>query len=190
MSVVVHEVWRSKDHRPAFEVPGLVQMLTFRLLDSIPTPKFRALQPELNRLSELERRKLIERHIDAGYGECLLRRPELADLMEDTLLHFDGERYWLLAWVVMPNHVHVLIEMKEGHPLPKLYQSWKGFSANQINKLLGRTGSVWLPESFDRGVRDEEHLQAAITYIHLNPVKAGLCDAPEEWRWSSAWSGR
>ena len=85
---------------------------------------------------DAERYRRIERYLDAGYGDCWLRRPEIATLVQDALLHFDGIRYRLLAWVVMPNHVHLLIETEPGFPLPGVVQSWKGFTATRRSSAL------------------------------------------------------
>jgi REP element-mobilizing transposase RayT len=106
--------------------------------------------------------------------------------MQETLLIFDGERYRLLAWVVMPNHVHVLVQLDQQHPLPKVLHSWKSYVANQANKILGRSGPFWQREYFDRFIRNEDHYRNAVRYIEDNPVKAGLVMLPEDWRFSSA----
>jgi len=124
--------------------------------------------------------------LDAGYGNCFLHDPRIARLVEDQLLHFDGERYRLLAWVVMPNHVHVLIETFPGHSLSAILHAWKSYTAKVANGLLGRQGPFWHPEYFDRAIRDERHLLAAIKYIHDNPVKAGLVEQVDDWPFSSA----
>jgi putative transposase len=115
-----------------------------------------------------------------------LRRPQIACLVEDALLHFDGTRYRLLCWVVMPNHVHLLMETSDAHPLPKVVQSWKSFTAKQANAILGRTGTFWDRDYFDRFIRDDGHLAAVTRYIEDNPVKAGLVGRAEEWAWGSA----
>jgi REP element-mobilizing transposase RayT len=105
-------------------------------------------------------------------------------------LHFDGERYRLLAWVVMPNHVHILIETRDGWALEKLVQSWKTWTAKRANTILARNGAFLGREFHDRYIRDGEHLAFAKSYNEENPWKAGLCLAPEKWRWSSAWESR
>jgi len=126
---------------------------------------------------------------DAGYGACWLRDPRIARIVQDALLHFDGERYRLLEWCIMPNHVHVLIEVKQGHFMGSVVRSWKVFTALKANRILGRQGSFWMPSYFDRYIRNFEHLATVREYIRDNPVKAGLCAAPGSWRWSSAWEG-
>jgi REP element-mobilizing transposase RayT len=90
----------------------------------------------------------------------------------------------------MPNHVHWLVETVEGNDLGRVMQSVKGCPAREINRLLGRSGSFWQREYFDRAVRDPEHLRRAVEYIHNNPVKARLVSTAEQWRWSSAWHNR
>ncbi len=137
----------------------------------------------------IELRKRVEQYEDSGHGACYLRDERIAALVEQALKHFDGERYHLIAWCIMPNHVHVLIQQREGHPLSKVIQSWKSFTAHKANKLLGRSGDFWMPDYVDRFIRDEKHFMATVEYIHHNPVKAGLVSAPEEWRWSSAACG-
>jgi REP element-mobilizing transposase RayT len=130
--------------------------------------------------------KLTAPYLDAGYGSCSLREEHIAQLVEEALLHFDGQRYRLLAWVIMPNHVHVLTEVLPGHPLAEIVHSWKSFTAKEANTILGRSGAFWQPEYFDRFIRDEQHLANAIRYIHDNPVKARLVGRAEEWPYSSA----
>jgi putative DNA methylase len=139
---------------------------------------------EQQRQTELRRR--VEEYLDAGHGECWLRRPAVATLVEDALRHFDGERYRLLAWCVMPNHVHALIETRDGFPLADVLHSWKSFTSKKANRLLGRTGEFWQREYLDRYVRDAGHYAAVIAYIEENPVKAGLAKLKTDWPWSSA----
>jgi REP element-mobilizing transposase RayT len=112
--------------------------------------------------------------------------PVAAAIMQDTLLHFDSQRYKLLGWVIMPNHVHTLIEVLPGYPLSKIVHSWKSYTANMINKALGRAGPLWLPDYFDRFIRNDTHLENALKYIEYNPVRAKLVESPDEWPWGSA----
>ena len=143
--------------------------------------------PGVSRLDiEAERRRRIEAWLDAGHGECWLRRPDIAAIMENALLHFDGTRYRLIAWVIMPNHTHFLAGMEEGWPLGRIVDSLKDFTAKAANKALGRSGRFWAREYHDRFIRDEAHFHSAVRYIERNPVKAGLCREPHDWPWSSA----
>jgi len=138
------------------------------------------------RQAENEGRRRIEEYLDLGTGEQWLSRPPIAELVEQALLWFDAQRYCLHAWVLMPNHVHVLITPRLGNDLSEILQSWKSFTAKKANELLGRTGAFWQQEYFDRFVRHEQHFEDALKYIEFNPVKAGLCNHPESWRFSSA----
>jgi len=134
----------------------------------------------------IELRRKIDRYEDAGHGLCVLRDRRAASLVEEALLHFDGERYRLIAWCVMPNHVHAMIEMRDGFLLTRLLHSWKSFTAKEINKIFGTTGQLWFEEYHDRFIRDEHHFRASVAYIERNPVEAGLCVDAREWVFSSA----
>ena len=181
-----HRGWHSRGYLPHFDAEGLVQSVAFRLADGVPRELLRRWRAELrgaDRAAELRER--IARYEDAGHGACHLRQPEIARLVQDALLHFDGDRYRLLAWCVMPNHVHVLIEQTPDHRLADVVQSWKSFTAKRANRMLGRDGPFWAQDYFDRYIRDESHFEAARRYIHENPVRAGLCAAAADWPWSS-----
>ncbi len=119
-------------------------------------------------------------------GRCGLREPASARIVEDSLLHFQGERYALSSWCVMPNHVHVVVTPYDGHPLRRILHSWKSFTAHEINRITGCSGPVWQEESFDHMVRDQDSFQKFITYTEVNPVSAGLVDQPEQWPFGSA----
>ena len=176
--------WHSRGHLPHFDLPGTVQAVTFRLAGSLPAHV-------VARLAALAdspaRRKLREDWLDRSRGACWLRRPDLARLVEDALLHFDGERYRLCAWCVMPNHVHTLFEVTTT-PLGEVVKSWKGYTAREANRLLGRKGTFWEEEYWDRYMRDERHFRETVRYLEHNPVKAHLTKTsdPREWSWSSA----
>lgn len=114
-----------------------------------------------------------------------LQKPAIAALAESALRFFDGQRYALAAWVVMPNHVHLLADVWDT-PLSELVKSWKGLVAREANKVLGRSGAFWEREYLDTVIADEAHRQTAVRYIENNPVKAGLAREGKEWPWSSA----
>ena len=173
--------WHSRGYLPHCDVPGLLQFITFRLADSLPADALEGLRQDSD-----NQHSRIESLLDAGYGDCWLQHPEIADMVENALLHFDGQRYLLLAWCVMPNHLHVLIQTRENWPLSTIMHSWKSFTANAINRHLGRNSAIWMADYFDRFIRDDLHLAAVIEYIHGNPVKAGLTDDEGAWRHSSA----
>lgn len=132
------------------------------------------------------RRKKLDAMIDEGRGSCLLRQPQHAEIVQNALTHFDGDRYRMIAWVVMPNHVHVMIEQVVGFQLAEIVGSWKSFTAKEINKTEHRSGPVWAREYFDRFIRDEQHYLDAVSYIENNPVKARLGQNPGDWQFSSA----
>lgn len=175
---------------PHLSSGAIPQTVTFRLADSVPLELIRRWQEELASAEPDARaigmRRRFDDVLDRGEGNCLLREPRVAAVVEDTLRHFDGVRYRLHAWVVMPNHVHALLTPSPGHRLAAIVQGWKGFSAKEANALLGRTGTFWQADYFDRVIRDEQHFRTAVTYIELNPVKGHLCAEPEDWRFGSA----
>lgn len=156
-----HAGWRSRGYIPHCDGAGIVQHVT---ISTIGAPE----------------------GIEQNFGLKLFEAPEAAASVEGTLLHFDGERYRLLAWCVMPNHAHIIVEQIQDWPLASIVHSWKSFSANTVNRILGRRGPVWMREYFDRFMRDNDHLSATVDYVESNPVKAGLVERPEHWRWSSA----
>ena len=177
--------WHSRGYLPHLDVPGLLQVITFHLADSMPRETLRRLMAETEK-RDIERRRRLEELLDAGHGACWLRRPAIGATVEQALLSGDGERYRLLAWVVMPNHVHLVIETFQDAPLASVVKGWKGATAHTANALLGRSGAFWEREYYDRYIRDDAHLAAAVRYIHRNPVKAGLVQRPEDWPFSSA----
>ncbi len=99
----------------------------------------------------------IDQHLDAGHGECILREPALAQIVSEALLYFEGERTSMWAFVVMPNHVHALFSLGDGHDLEKMMFSWKRFTAGKINEQRRGQGKVWQAEYFDRMIRHEDH---------------------------------
>jgi putative transposase len=155
-----HAGWRSRGYIPHCDGAGIIQHIVMRTIGATGG-------------------------VEAD-GQHFFRSPEAAAAIESALLHFDGERYRLLAWCVMSNHVHVIAEQQEGWPLAGVVHSWKSFTANAVNHLLGRTGPLWQREYFDRFMRHEDHLSTTIAYVEDNPVAAGLVEAAPDWRWSSA----
>ena len=189
-----HRSVYSRNYLPHFDAARIVQGITLRLADSMPRSVINSWREEIlldrqlrtDRARHEELRRRIARYEDSGRGECHLGRAEIAALVRDALAKFDGERYRLLAWCVMPNHVHILIKQQQGFPLAEIVRSWKVFTAREANAILGRSGTFWMREYHDRRIRDEAHLNRAILYIENNPVQAGLCERPEDWPWSSA----
>ena len=179
-----HKGWHDRGYLPHFDGGTLVQSVTFRLADSLPRRVYEQILSSAK--ADEDRFKRLEGLIDCGRGACILRRREIATIVENALLFFDGDRYRLLAWAVMPNHVHALIEQIDGYSLSSIAHSWKSFTAKAINKCQGTTGSVWSPDYHDRFVRNAEHYGRAINYIEQNPVKAGLIGRAEDWPFCSA----
>jgi putative DNA methylase len=182
--------WHSRGYLPHFNGGEIAQTVTFRLAGSLPGDLLERWREELSsKRSEQAARELRERveaHLDAGVGPAWLGEPAIAEMVEAALLYFDGQRYRLQAWVVMPNHVHALLTPIHPHDLSDIIFSWKSYTAQQGNRLLGRKGKFWSEDYFDRFIRDERHYWTALSYIATNPVKAGLCSRPEEWPWGSA----
>jgi putative DNA methylase len=186
--------WHSRGYLPHWEAGEVPQSLTFRLADSLPAVVLERFRHELAHLEEneaaIKRRIRIDHALDSSYGHAWLADPRIAELVEYSLLYSDGDRYRLHAWTIMPNHVHVLATPLGTHSLSEILQVWKSFTARKANEILRRKGTFWAPEYFDRAIREEVHFENALAYVVMNPVKAGLCDAPEEWRFSSVWRGR
>lgn len=175
---------------PHWVQTGTTFFVTFRLGDSIPKPKLQQWQheretwlaihpePELTPKLRKEYYRLfnnrMELWLDAGEGACYLRNPQIRRVVADALRHFDGSRYDLGAWCIMPNHVHVLVRPREGHTLSQVLHSWKSFTAHEINKLLGRNGEFWQHESYDHIVRNPQVLWRIEQYIMNNPVAARI----------------
>lgn len=157
-----------------------VYFVTFRLAGSVPQEKVRQWRAQqMDHVAEHGKsedaehyvQRQIERWLDRGVGPLFLERREAAEIVEKSLRHFDGERYLLDEFVVMPNHVHVIVYPTRGNELGEIVRSWKRHTARQINLLLGRTGSFWQVEPFDHIVRDQEHLERFRIYIRSNPSK-------------------
>jgi REP element-mobilizing transposase RayT len=129
---------------------------------------------------------LRDEFLDRGWGACWLSDERVAELVEQALSAFDGTRYRLHAWTIMPNHVHVLPSVLPGIPLGTIVSSWKRFTARAANRVLGREGEFWQADYWDRFIRHEQHFSWTESYIDQNPVKAGLVAEPHLWPWGSA----
>ena len=121
-------------------------------------------------------------------GECTLARPEIATVVEDTLLFFHAQRHILVAWCVMPNHVHAVFTVLAQSEASDILHSWKSYTAHKINRILGTHGTLWERESFDHLIRSFDDFEYFIRYVENNPVTAGFVRFPHEWRFSSAYS--
>ena len=177
--------WDSSKYLPHFDAPGTQQFITYRLADALPASHRSEWEAFLKLESDLERQRRIEAYLDQGYGECCLRDARIAALMQSNLWHHDGVKYRLLAWVIMPNHVHALVEIWQV-PMGTILHGWKSYTSKAANKILRREGSFWEDDYFDRKIRDEQHFWRVVRYIKNNPMSAHLVRAPEDWPWSSA----
>jgi putative transposase len=204
---------------PHWHPPGAAIFLTCRLYGSLPENVIEKLKEaqklvvrEIEKVSgsaekiadlKLKQHKKLFARLDAildkaETGPRWLSETEVAALVEDALLRRYAELYGLWAYVVMVNHLHLLLRPKSigiGDespihsfvPLGTITKSIKGYSAREANRILKRTGErFWQHESFDHWPRDESEFFRIVRYIENNPVRAGLVKSPEEWRWSSA----
>lgn len=188
---------------PHWYQPGVTYFVTFRTEDSLPRaveeqwrrrradwllrnsidPNDPRWRDELQRLPAIRQRQFHSEFseqylalLDKGHGACSLKRREIAKLVAETLLHFHGERYDLATFVVMPNHVHLLVGLRGDTDLLVQCRSWKKYSAIAINRALGRTGRFWQEGSFDHLVRSVGDFERFRQYIAENGSNAGLSD--------------
>ena len=184
--------WYSRGYLPHFDGHDTTQMLTFRLADALPEAVLESWRRELHNdgrvhgAPDAQLRRRIEAYIDAGHGECWLRRPPIATVVESALLHFDGVRHALHAWAIMPNHVHAVLTPHDGVRVDGIMHSWKSYTAQVANRILGREGPFWQREYYDRFIRDAKHYTDAVYYVEQNPVNAGLCPEAADWPFGSA----
>lgn len=181
---------------PHWTKGGAIYAVTFRLADSLPQEKLEGLLDERERLMRKSQQrgtmlserdaqyayelfsKRISQYLDAGYGACWLKHDDIAEIVDSALKHFNGERYELFTWCIMPNHVHVVLQPLT-HTLSEILHSWKSFTAQKANKLLGRSGPFWQVEYFDHLIRNREDWERCVEYTYSNPELAGL----KNWRW-------
>ena len=179
---------------PHWMLDGAIYHTVFRLADALPVSVVESYRDERtallaeagenlppdaqDRLHKLFSER-IERFLDTGHGRCSLSHSAIAQDVAGALSHFDGKRYQLHAWCVMPNHVHVVVQPLPPHELSAILHSWKSFTAHNALRLLGRSGEFWQKESYDHLVRDADDLERTIRYVRENPLSAGLRD----WGW-------
>jgi REP element-mobilizing transposase RayT len=200
-------ILRCRKYLPHLESPDSTYFVTFRLTGSVPeklidswrSERLEIIQPaekQRRQLSKYEKERLeylfsknIERYLDQLHGECWLKDQAIAQLVVDTLKYFDGVRYRLHVWCVMPNHVHVVFTAiskggKFDSDLIPILHSWKSYTAHRANKILRRQGAFWQNEYHDHVIRSDEDFAHCIDYTLLNPVKARLCQHWQQWQWS------
>src|SRR5579863_7996562 len=196
---------RRRGRLPHWEKDGGLYFVTFHLADSLPRAVLDRIK-ERQRILEAARRaganlsprqkviveefrsKNIEEYFDRGIGACFLGNPEIGDLIANALRFWHGKRYRLVAWCVMPNHVHVIFRLFPGQELAVVIRSWKLFTARKANRFLGRSGVFWQREYYDRLIREDGELDRAILYVLTNPERAGL--ANWRWRWCAGMDTR
>ncbi len=177
--------WHERGYLPHCDKPGLIQFVSFRLADALPQTLRTEWEALLQIEDDRERRKQLEVYLDQGRGECLLRRADVAALAEGALRFNHGKHYDLRAWVVMPNHVHVLFK-PGSKSMGRMVGEWKEYTARKANKLLQRQGQFWDEDYWETYMRDSTHELRTRRYIENNPTKAFLVCDPKEWPWSSA----
>jgi uracil-DNA glycosylase family 4 len=171
-----------RGYLPHLKAHGGIYFVTFRLADSLPVQVLN----ELGKLPQEERSARVDDYLDAGHGECWLNRSEIAAMVGAALVKFAGKQYALHAWVIMPNHVHLVIEPFAGYSLSEILQGIKSASAHTVNRLLKRSGEFWQRESYDHLIRDDEDMARCCDYVVQNPVRAKLVARPDLYRFSSA----
>lgn len=178
-------IWKHRLNLPHWQQEGTFVFVTWRLADSLPEPvvakilnqrkDWEADHPkpwndetvkEYNRLFTLR----FEAILDDCHGSCCLKDPSLGRIVVDALHHFDETRYCLEAYVIMPNHVHVLFTIAEERKMEDVLHSWKRFTSREINKKLGRRGQLWQDEYWDRLIRSQRHFDWTKKYIQNNPA--------------------
>src|SRR5580693_1315013 len=196
---------RNRGRLPHWEREGGLYFITFHLADSLPSTvlakiaerrqillsakqKDANLLPEQKALLATYSHTRMEEYFDLGAGSCPFLDMRIAGAMAAALRFREGTHYRLLAWCVMPNHVHVLARLFPGRELARVVKAWKNFSAKATNHALGRKGRFWQREYYDRMIRNENELDRAIRYVLENPAKAGLKNWT--WVWSAGWEAR
>lgn len=221
----------TRGNLPHWYQPGHAHFITYRLAGTIPTALLQSWRLDRDRQLEIgppdgitssEYRSRLHKqlfanydaHLDASQRDRCLADNRIATIVRENLYHHHGHKYELLAYCIMPNHVHVLLQPfvlpagagpsvaeaasfgnehcfsdeapDERSPLSAIMHSLKSYTANRANAVLDRSGQFWQHESYDHWVRDLDELERIVWYIQQNPVRAGLCTSPREWRWSSA----
>ena len=180
------DIRTTENRLPHWEQDGRTYFVTFRTGDSIPAELARAFQGELDiwlgahpkPWSEKIAREYwerfgsrLEKWLDEGHGACVLRNAEIARIVGSALQFHEGKRCAQSAWVVMPNHIHTLFSLTESEELSRLLHSWKSFTASEINRRTGQSGTFWQKDYFDRLIRNAKHFWACARYIRKNPAK-------------------
>ena len=182
--------WHNRGYLPHFDGGEVLQFITVHLGDALPFAVLERWKTEVSRAKDEDAKTALfrraEKYVDLGFGSCFLRQDRIAAQAQESLVRHHLKRYKLIAWVIMPNHAHFLIKPLGGHSLSAIMKNCKSFTAHECNRLLDRTGKFWQEDYYDRYIRDRDHFEKAINYIEMNPVKAELCEKPNDWKFSSA----
>ena len=187
--------WQTLPHWRQF---GVTYFVTSRLADSLPSwvmqqwreerlhwllrhgVRSEAAHDSLSPSKQREFKRIFtarwHQRLDAGYGGCVLKEAEVAQALAEEFTKGHSLDYWLDAWVIMPNHFHVLVAPFQRTSLSSIQQRWKGASAKRINQRLKRQGQLWQKEAFDHIVRNSNRLNDFRRYIAENPAKARLSE--------------
>ncbi|MFH1562703.1 MAG: transposase [Nitrospirota bacterium] len=183
------EIEQHKHRLPHWQQGDILYFVTWRLADALPKQLLEQLlnekeiwlknnpKPWDNTTEEEYHDRFthrVDQWLDAGSGSCVLQTPKLARIVASALRHFDGERYDMVSFVVMPNHIHTLFYLRHGYRLQDVIKSWKGYTAREINKSLSVKGAFWQEDYWDRMIRNERHFKKCWDYIRMNPLKARL----------------
>ncbi len=159
--------YRKRNHLPHVDVPGGTYFLTWCLADALPPgylwelerqrremlaqirDRYGCVSPADTRRIQKQVRKELFDELDRGHGGCELVKPELAELVTKALGFFDGQRYELFNYSVMPSHVHTMFRPDKEWPWWKIAWSWKSFTAKEANRILGRRGAFWQDDNWD-----------------------------------------
>ncbi len=190
---------RQRGRLPHWEKDAGLYFLTFHLADSLPLQVLEKIA-ERHRILIAAKRvgaplspsqevlvaecstAKLEEHFDRGLGGCFLRDPRIGELVVNALQFCQGKRYRLVAWCVMPNHVHVVCRLLPGQELGKVLLGWKSYTGRKANEIIGCSGAFWQREYYDRLIRNGDELERAVRYVVNNPERAGL----KGWKW--VWS--
>jgi REP element-mobilizing transposase RayT len=196
--------YHQRGYLPHLKVEGGTYWVTFRLHDSLPQEVLERLEEERKEWEKQQHSKKVgqkdlarqwkqlcskrtQAYLDAGMGACWLKRDDIGGLVAKAIRFFEGSRYDLHAWVVMPNHCHVMATPREAWTLSSILHSWKSYTGTEANRILERIGEpFWQSESYDHLVRNDREFYLICDYTISNPVSAGLCAKPEDWKFSSA----
>ena len=185
----VKPIEKSVHNLPHWNQCATCAFVTFRLADSLPADRLAQWEfereewlkchpkPWTEAVAEEYGREFgtrLDKWLDAGHGACVLAERENREIVWNAILHFDGRRYDVYSFVVMPNHVHVLFCPFAENPLSCILHTWKSYTAKLINRRMGKTGGVWQHESWDRLVRDARHFARVARYISRNPGNSGI----------------